>query len=183
MRLALDAGGVLLAVATLVINIPVSTVLGEDMNEQTVARGLAVIVNDALSRYIATHNDVFKLSVRRLVPIPGVFEAIDFKAHVETLTAVEDTLSSAGVTTASALKGSSDAAVRDFLAHLQEYNTALLDAVRQFRRVSERMYRQSQNPGTYKWSTYQKDLDTYEEAVKHYTEIGVDLNAKYEAIR
>lgn len=156
---------------------------GQDMDDCTLARGLAVIVNDALSRYIETHNDIFKVSTKRLVPIPGVFEAIDFKAHVETLTDVVDTLTRAGVTIASALEGSTDPKVRLFLGHLQEYGAALLEAVRQFRQISDKLYRKSQDPATYKWSTYQKDLDTYEDAIKHYTELGAELNAAYERIR
>lgn len=153
------------------------------MDDRTLVRGIAVMVNDALSGYIETHNEVFKMSAKRLVPIPGVFEAIDFKAHVEKLVGIEDTLSRAGATTAWVLDGSKDATIRKVLGNLQKYAAGLLEAIRQFRHISEKLYRKSQDPGTYTWSTYQKDLDAYENAVKHYTEIGVELNAAYREIR
>ena len=153
------------------------------MDDRTLVRGIAVMVNDALSGYIETHNEVFKMSAKRLVPIPGVFEAIDFKAHVEKLVGIEDTLSRAGATTAWVLDGSKDATIRKVLGNLQKYAAGLLEAIRQFRHISEKLYRKSQDPGTYTWGTYQKDLDAYENAVKHYTEIGVELNAAYREIR
>jgi hypothetical protein len=184
MKRVLNSRWALLAAATLAIAIAASRAgLGADMDERAFVRGLAAIVNDALSRYIVAHNDVFKASAKRLVPIPGVFEAIDFKAHVETLTGVEGTLTEAGVTTASAMEGSGDVMVRRFLGHLQKYEAALLEAVRQLRQISERLYRKSQDPKAYKWSTYQKDLHAYEDAVKHYSKMGVELNAAYERIR
>ena len=46
---------------------------------------LAVQVNEILSKYIFIHDDIFKLSIRKLIPIPGIFKKIDFKTHYKNL--------------------------------------------------------------------------------------------------
>lgn len=157
---------------------------GQALDERSVARGLAVIVNDALTSYIEAHDDVFKVSVKRLVPNPGVFEAIDFKSHVEALTMVEHALNQAGVTAKATLdRGVTDPDVRQFLGSMQTYRLALLDAIQQFQSVSEELCRVSQNTADYKWATYQNDLDAYDEATKRYKELGTELNTTYKRIK
>ena len=153
------------------------------MDDRTLAQGLAVIANDALTSYIDVHNDVFKVEAKRLLPIPGVFEAIDLKAHVETVAEVEDTLVRTGVTIATAMdRGVEDPEARRFLETLDTYRTALLEAVRQFKTILGKLYRKSQDPTVYKWGTYQKDLDSYQQSIERYTELGAELNTAYQRI-
>ena len=42
---------------------------------------LAANVNDILSRYILIHDQIIKFSIRKLIPIPGLFKAIPFCTH------------------------------------------------------------------------------------------------------
>ena len=41
--------------------------------------------NDLLSQYVAIHDDVFKTSIRHIIPIPGIFKAIDFGEHLKKI--------------------------------------------------------------------------------------------------
>jgi hypothetical protein len=91
---------------------------------------LAQAANGILSEYIAVHDDIFGASlwrgIRRSVPIPGLFQAIPYAAHVETLRALRERLrvilrrSSDGL--AEAPKGSNRIA---FIDTLEEYCRAL----------------------------------------------------------
>lgn len=39
-------------------------------------------VNDLLSQHVAIHDDIFKTSICHAIPIPGIFKAIYFGAHL-----------------------------------------------------------------------------------------------------
>src|SRR3954462_4956749 len=49
-------------------------------------------LGDVLHRYIAVHNGIFKFSLRRLLPIPGFFKAIDFQQNFESLRFIQGDL-------------------------------------------------------------------------------------------
>ena len=49
---------------------------------------LAANVNDILSRYILIHDQIIKFSIRKLIPIPGLFKAIPFCTHENDLDAL-----------------------------------------------------------------------------------------------
>lgn len=46
---------------------------------------LAYQVNDILSRYVVIHDAIFKSSIRKILPIPGLFKAIDYGSHYHEL--------------------------------------------------------------------------------------------------
>lgn len=47
-------------------------------------------VRDILTQYTKIHNDIFKSSLRRIIPIPGVFKAIDFGKHYGSLSELRE---------------------------------------------------------------------------------------------
>jgi len=49
-------------------------------------------VHNILTQYIEVHNDIFKSSLRRIIPIPGVFKAIDFGKYHGSLSKLTDEL-------------------------------------------------------------------------------------------
>ena len=53
---------------------------------------LSLDVYDALSRYVAIHDEFFKTSARRVVPIRWLFEAIDLDRHFVEITEIETNL-------------------------------------------------------------------------------------------
>ena len=48
-------------------------------NQQLVE--ISLTVNNLLLQYIKIHNNIFKFSLRRIIPIPFIFKAIDFETH------------------------------------------------------------------------------------------------------
>ena len=56
---------------------------------------LAANVNDILSRYILIHDQIIKFSIRKLIPIPGLFKAIPFCTHENDLDALLGELAAA----------------------------------------------------------------------------------------
>ena len=49
--------------------------------------------------------------------------------------------------------------------------------------LTKRLYEKSQNPGYYRWDTYQQDMDRYERLVDRYSELGDELNTVYQRMR
>ncbi len=147
------------------------------------ATGLAVTVNNVLTEYIKVHNDIFKVSAKRIVPIPGVFEAIDFQSHVSRLRKQRQTLASVDGDIATWLRqGIKDIRVRAFVSLLKDYNQALLKALSQFEEISQNLYQKSQNPNHYSWDTYNKELDAYQESIGEYKRLGSKLNEAYQRL-
>mgnify|MGYP000698282983 CR=1 FL=1 len=154
------------------------------MDERTIVKDLAVEVNDALTAYINVHDDVFELKAARVTPIPGIFEAIDFAKHVQSLVAVENELVQIGVAIRSSRdQGIQATIVADVLVSFDAYRSALLITVQEFKMISERLYEKSQNPGYYRWDTYQQDMDRYERSIDRYSELGDELNTVYQRLR
>ena len=147
------------------------------------ATGLAVKVNNVLTEYIKVHNDIFKVSAKRIVPIPGVFEAIDFQSHVSRLRKQRQTLASVDGDIATWLRqGIKDIRVRAFVSLLKDYNQALLKTLSQFEEISQNLYQKSQNPNHYSWDTYNKELDAYQESIGEYKRLGSKLNEAYQRL-
>ena len=144
---------------------------------------LAITVNDILTSYIEVHNDVFKVSGRRIVPIPGYFEAINFKQHVETL---ENLCAKLGQIDQDITRwignGVKNPEARDFLIALRSYSKALSDAIKKFESISRQLYKKSQDPDSYVWKSYSKDLEKYEKAIERYRLLGQSLNESYKRL-
>lgn len=156
---------------------------GQQLPELDKATAIAEKVNDVLTNYIRVHNDIFTVSARRIIPIPGVFEAIDFKSHVSLLRKQRQTLASVDVEISTWLgQGVRDVQVRKFVLLLRDYNRALSKTLAQFEAISQNLYQKSQNPTHYSWDTYNKDLDAYQESIDEYRRLGVALNDAFQRL-
>lgn len=157
--------------------LPGVLVAGEPTREALNARALAFDVNDCLSRYIDVHNYLFKVTPGRIIPIPGIFEAIDFKAHTATLDGINaDLLKARTGVTALLTAGIAMSEVREFLVVLDNYVASLADTVAKLRKVSSQLYNKSHQPSYYSWDEYQRDMRAYETAVEKYRSIAESLN-------
>jgi len=157
-----------------------SSAFGGVVDEREMATNCAITVNDALSSYIGIHNDLFKVKARRLIPILGVYEAIEFKHHVDTLARVDSILKTELIEIDSARShGSGDEDVDSFLISLRAYSEALLVTVQELKAISSKLYEKSQSSSSYKWATYSEDIENYKWSISHYTELGGELNKLY----
>jgi len=125
-------------------------------------------VHNILTQYIEIHNDIFKSSLRKIIPIPGVFQAIDYGNHYNSLSELADELKYT-------ISGVDDR--NGFARILIEYAQALLQTIILFRDMCRNLYKKSQGEvSSYSKKQYQVDLDAYNSSVERYQALGTRLN-------
>jgi len=128
----------------------------------------SIEVHDILTQYIEIHNDFFKWSLRRMIPIRGLFQEIDFGKHFGSLSKLADELKYiiSGVD-----------AQNEFARALIEYGQALLQTINIFGDMCGSLYKKSQGEvSSYYKKQYRADLDAYNSSVKRYQSLGTRLN-------
>ncbi len=171
----------LMAVGVILISVAYARRL--PAQDVSAARELAITVNQVLTRYIRVHDDLFTVSLRRLIPIPSVFEAIDFRAHMDSLRAIRATLDSTKTGIRHQLETAEQTGtLRSFLTALDDYIGALDTTVLALEQISRRLYQKSQNPAHYVWEEYDHDIDEYQAAIALYYARGADLSALYRSL-
>jgi hypothetical protein len=129
--------------------------------------------NAILDEYVAIHDAIFKFSWRKALPIPGLFKATDFGAHVRDL----DRLASKLADISAALKAESGA-----LEGSHQYMAAVLEAIQALREICRRFYEKSQgNLSKYPMAEYNANLKDYEALVNKCQELGVALNQRIDS--
>ena len=135
---------------------------------------LAANVNDILSRYILIHDQIIKFSIRKLIPIPGLFKAVSFCTHENDLDALLGELAAARDSISDHLIGLRGVATveGEFIGMLDEYSAALNDTIYQLHGISSKLCLKSRGEGDYPYRRYRADLDSHEESVERYRQIG-----------
>jgi len=125
-------------------------------------------VHAILERYVAIHDKIFKFSLRKAIPIPGIFKPIDYGQHfreIDSLVSILEQL---------AISASNRAGVPSVF---QQYLTALLETMQFLRDMCRRLYDKSQGDlQSYTMRQYQSDVTTYEGLVEKYRSLGSTLN-------
>ena len=142
---------------------------------------LAANVNDILSRYILIHDQIIKFSIRKLIPIPGLFKAIPFCTHENDLDALLGELAAARDSISDHLIGLRGVATAEgeFTEYLTNYSAALNNTIYQLHGISSELCLKSRGEGDYPYRRYRADLDSYKESVERYRQIGDRLNVLY----
>ena len=154
----------------------------ETKKEQIVE--ISWVVNDLLSQYVAIHDDVFKTSIRHIIPIPGIFKAIDFGAHLQKAENIIPELKNCD-NKINALADNFEGQEREYLYLLSRYANALIETVSRLKIVLGALYAKSQSfvNSNYDWSNYKNDLADYEKSVQGYLAIGGCLNELFPKIK
>jgi len=125
-------------------------------------------VQTILDRYIAIHDNIFKFSLRKAIPIPGVFKAIDFGQHFRELDSLTSELEHLAISTNNRARVPSA---------FQEYVAALLKTIQFLRDMCKRLYDKSEGDlQSYKMNQYKADVAMYEGLVDKYRLLGSALN-------
>lgn len=127
-----------------------------------------------LHRYIAVHDRIFRFSLRRLVPIPGLFKAINFQQHFESLRFIEMDLQRVLEDFGRSALARSEAGER-FLA----YGATLSAAVAQLRQICGHLFQKADGTVEYTSSQYEHDLAEYNQRVARYRQLGARVNALF----
>lgn len=128
-------------------------------------------VGDILKSYIAIHNDFFKVSLRRILPLPVFFRSINFEDYFRRLFYLNETL--AGIVRQ--FPDQSDESP-ELLSVIKSYCAALTAAIAELREICGSMMEKAAHRKTYSWAAYQSDLKKYNAAVSRYRMIGSELN-------
>ena len=125
-------------------------------------------VHEVLDRYIAIHDDIFKPSWRKAIPIPGIFKAIDYGQHFRDLSSLISALEQIADS-----ENSSAEPLRVFT----EYVSALLKTMQFLREMCRKLHEKSEGDlRSYKMQQYKWDADTYKMLVQEYLSLGMALN-------
>ena len=140
--------------------------------------------NDLLSQYVAIHDDIFKTSIRHTIPIPGIFKAIDFGAHLRKIENIIPELENCDSKIKLVVENLSGQE-REYLDLLSQYVGALIETVSHLKIVVSALYAKSQSfvNSNYDWKNYKSDLAKYEQSVQDYLVIGGRLNELFEKVK
>lgn len=141
-------------------------------------------VNDLLSQYVAIHDDIFKTSIRHAIPIPGIFKAIDFGAHLGKVKNIIPELENCD-SKIKLLAENISGQERECLDLLSRYVSALIETVSRLKIVVSALYDKSQSfvNSNYDWKNYKSDLAKYKQSVQDYMAIGGSLNELFEKVK
>jgi hypothetical protein len=128
----------------------------------------ALDVHKVLTRYIKVHNDIFKASVRRIIPIPGIFQSIDYRKHHDNLFELTQELE---------IIIPKNLGNDEFACVLREFAQALYDTISTLREICKKLYKKSQNESNaYPKKQYELDLKVYHSCERKHQILGERLN-------
>ena len=142
---------------------------------------LAQEVNNTLGAYVRVHDAIFAFSFRKLLPIPGLFEAIDYCAHEQTLQGLAARLRDVSARQLPSARPPSESQ-RAFLDALRNYAVALEDTISRLANISASLCRKSKGEPGYQYDTYQEEVKAYDESVQKYVALGQQLNNLYAGV-
>ena len=157
--------------------------MSQGMQPMQDVTSLAYQVNHILSGYILIHDVTFIFSIRRLLPVRGLFKALDYGSHLDELGRLHSELAQT-LAAITHLRGSelNSSPKGEFLAVLAEYGAALSDTIGRLRNMCEHLYRKSQGAKDYRWSSYRRDMKAYNTSVGRYEALGQRLNPLWSTI-
>lgn len=134
---------------------------------------LSIAVNKVLDGYIIVHNEIFSFSLRKIIPIPGIFKAINYKSCYNKLCFLQDKLNNL----------ISDISEHtEYFVLLNEYSKALLNTILWLQNICEKFANKIKGKEDYPKSEYDKDVETYNHSVNTYRILGLRLNNLYKEL-
>jgi hypothetical protein len=125
-------------------------------------------VHTILQRFVSIHDKIFKFSLRKAIPVPGIFKSINYVQHFRNLDSLASALEELAIST-------SDRA--DIPEVFQQYVAALLTTIKSLRDICGRLYEKSEGDlQSYSKEQYKADVAKYEGLVDKYRQMGSALN-------
>jgi hypothetical protein len=134
---------------------------------------LSIAVNKVLDGYIMVHNDIFGFSFRKIIPILGIFKAIDYESCYKKLDFLQGKLNDLLTDIPEHT---------EYFALLKEYSTALLNTILWLQNICEKFTNKINGKGDYSKGEYNEDMDTYNHSVNNYRSLGLRLNNLYKEL-
>jgi len=125
-------------------------------------------VQAILDRYIVVHDKIFGFSLRKVIPIPGIFRPIDFGQHFRELDSLASALEEVSICTRHRA---------ELPEVFHQYVIALLRTIQFLRYICNRLYDKSEGDlQSYKMNQYKSDVAIYEGLVDKYCLLGSKFN-------
>lgn len=140
-------------------------------------------VNILLTTYIKVNDHIFKPSIRKWIPIPGIFQSINYHSSFLKLSDIESELV--------VLKNNLIVLIKEFNCSTPEYKfsdvflkycIALLNTVFSLKSICFKMKEKIAGNSTYDYSLFDKDVEEYNNHVKNYLSYGDTVNQYYKKI-
>jgi hypothetical protein len=156
------------------------TIMIHENSEKDLNKELNLIVvriNALLTQYIEIHDVAFKFSLRKIIPLPFIFKAIDFDSLCYQPEKIKTELNTCNQQICYLIENGLNK--NRFTYFLSEYCQALVVAVSLLRGILHQLYLKSQHSCEYTWGKYDEQIKLYDKAMNKYTTMGNDLNRLY----
>lgn len=146
------------------------------LKEDDITR-VAAEVDQILTNYLKIHDDIFKASIRKIIPIPGIFKKIDYKDHNRLLNDLLTKLNKAHLD----LKNIKNLLLEKleeltFINIFIEYVIALSNSMCKLRDICKKFQEKIDGERTYSMGEYDRDVNIYKESTENYFSVGKQLN-------
>jgi hypothetical protein len=135
-----------------------------------------LFVNDLQARYVSLQDHVFRFSIRRVLPIPFVFEKVDFPKIEKELVSITEFIL---LTSEHYQTVERDVLPMDWDA-LDELFPRFCEAVSgssaKLAHICRRLGARVEDANRYRRTEYDRDISIYNEGVDRYRSMGLELN-------
>ena len=145
--------------------------------EMDQALAIACTLEKTLDMYILVHDEMFKVSLNRMLPIEGFFEAINFASCTSQLEIVCLDLEEK-IQEMANLQFTNKTS-KKILEKLKEYSLSLIETVTQLKSISEKMQKKTISLDSYDSKTFYADAENYQKSIASYTKIGEELSSYF----
>jgi len=121
---------------------------------EAVLRDALFKLDDCFAKYIAIHNDIFARKLRRIIPIPLLFEKVDYRKRADALQEISDELAYIKETPAILNVDINDVPLGYFITVASEAVAKLQEICLGLTEIA--------SGGTYQWRDYNADCEEYE---------------------
>ncbi|OGZ31685.1 MAG: hypothetical protein A3H02_01295 [Candidatus Niyogibacteria bacterium RIFCSPLOWO2_12_FULL_41_13] len=135
---------------------------------------IAISLENVTTRYLDVHRNLFKFSLRRILPIPGLFEKIDYQALLVELQDIKSHL----IVEMSRLKRTGLAAAdvitendKSFLSTSLSYTKKIIEAIVCLIGIIEKLHKKTLGDRTYTRQQYQTEVSSWERLDKEATSL------------
>ena len=147
----------------------------------------AVAAATILQGYAIIHDDVFASSAwrrfRRVVPIPGLFEAVNYGTHSVNLNRLRSELVQLRARAGSAVINPDSVNASTFLECFARYTHALTHTIGRLEELCDGLADASENRGGHTWQEYQSHVTEYERLRGVQLRLGIELNGLNASMR
>jgi hypothetical protein len=132
-----------------------------DFTIKKVFSGLACEILDVVRRYAAIRKTTFRVSIRSVIPIPGVFKATDFDASRAALDALQEEMGRITLSISDLLCKKDLFSTSIDLYYLEaprDYAQGMKYVISELSKICRRLEEKSIGTNAYSWSEYRREL-------------------------